>query len=139
MAISRDPSLAKSLEDRLFEAYFQAGMSLHGQGKADEAEGYYLKALASGRQEPALSYNLGNLYRERGELGKAEEAYRSALKADAGWAKAHLGLALLAETRKDWQTALSEWGLYLEGEPQSEIASQVEERIAKISAALKRR
>jgi len=138
-AIRRNGDLARTLKDRLFQAHVQMALSFHQQGRLDEAQVHYLKALSLRGSEAALLYNLGNLYRERGELGKAEEAYRSTLKADAGWAKAHLVLALLAEGRKDWQTALSEWGLYLEGEPQSEIASQVEERIAKISAALKRR
>jgi tetratricopeptide (TPR) repeat protein len=120
------------------EAYSQVGLSLHGQGKASEAEGYYLKALALGRQQPALSYNLGNLYRERGELEKAEAAYRSALKADAGWTRAHMGLALVAEAQKNWPGALMEWKLYLEAQPQSDLAAQIRERIEKISSALNR-
>jgi tetratricopeptide (TPR) repeat protein len=83
-------------------------------------------------------YNLGNLYREMGEPKKAEEAYRSSLKADSGWAKSHMGLALLAEARKDWQTALSEWKLFLEKDPQSDLAGQTRERIEKIASALER-
>ena len=81
---------------------------------------------------------LGNLYREKGDLEKAEEAYRSSLKADARWAKAHMGLALLAEARKDWQMALSEWRFFLEKDPQNDLAEQIRERIEKISSALER-
>jgi hypothetical protein len=50
-----------------------------------------------------------------------------------------LGLALTAEARKDWQAALSEWKLFVEKEPQSDLSGQVKERIEKISAALKPR
>jgi tetratricopeptide (TPR) repeat protein len=139
MAIAQDSGLEGSLKERMSEAYSQSAMSLHQQGKAEEAEGHYLKALSLGRQDPALSYNLGNLYREKGELEKAEEAYRSSLQVDTGWAKAHLGLALTAEARKDWQAALSEWKLFVEKEPQSDLSGQVKERIEKISAALKPR
>jgi hypothetical protein len=42
----------------------------------------------------------------------------------------------LAEARKDWQTALSEWKLFLEKDPQSDLAGQTRERIEKISVAL---
>ncbi|MDH7498781.1 MAG: tetratricopeptide repeat protein [candidate division NC10 bacterium] len=134
----QDPGLKSSLQERLYDAYSQMALFLHQQGKGEEAEGYYLKALALGRQEPAVSYNLGNLYRERGEWAKAEESYRFALQADAGWAKAHMGLALCAEAKKDWQAALSEWRLFLEKEPPSDLSGQVRERIEKISAALDR-
>lgn len=138
MAIDRDPDLAKSLNDKLFRAHSQMALSFHEQGSLDKAQAHYLEALSLSGNEATLLYNLGNLYRERGDLEKAEEAYRSSLKADAGWAKAHMGLALLAEARKDWQTALSEWRLFLERDPQSDLAAQIRERIEKISSALER-
>jgi tetratricopeptide (TPR) repeat protein len=138
MAISQNPELAKSLKDKLFRAHSQMALSLHEQGGLDRAEAHYLEALSLRGNEAALLYNLGNLYREKGDLEKAEEAYRSSLKADARWAKAHMGLALLAEARKDWQASLSEWRLFLEKDPQSDLARQIRERIEKISSALER-
>ncbi|MFH0872388.1 MAG: tetratricopeptide repeat protein, partial [bacterium] len=137
-AIKCDPNLSSNLMDVLFRAHSQMALSLHEQGKLDAAESHYLKALVLQGPESSLLCNLGNLYREKGELKKAEEAYRSALQASPGWAKAHMGLALLAETRKDWQTALYEWRLFLEQEPRSESAGQIRERIEKISSALNR-
>jgi tetratricopeptide (TPR) repeat protein len=138
MAISRNRELANSLKDKLFRAHSQMALSLHEQGELDKAEAHYLEALSLRGNEAALLYDLGNLYREKGDLEKAEEAYRSSLKADARWAKAHMGLALLAEARKDWQASLSEWRLFLEKDPQSDLAGQIKERIEKISSALER-
>jgi len=118
------------------ELHFHLGLLYEEGGQLDDAEPHYLKALALRWQDPALLHNLGDLYREKGELERAEGSYRAALKADPGWAPAHLGLALLAEARKDWQVALREWRLFLEGKPQSDLADQVRGRIEKISRAL---
>jgi hypothetical protein len=49
-----------------------------------------------------------------------------------------MGLALLAEARKDWQMALSEWRFFLEKDPQNDLAEQIRERFEKISSALER-
>jgi tetratricopeptide (TPR) repeat protein len=66
------------------------GTLYHEQGKLDEAEQMYLKALKPGTglevpnirplREIDTMYNLGLLYSKKGELGQAEEMYQLILQ-----------------------------------------------------------
>ncbi len=70
-------------------------VALADLGRPDEAERSYLKALDLEPLEYRGYYNLGNVYRERGELEKAESAYRSAIRIKPSHAQSHLNLGLV--------------------------------------------
>jgi tetratricopeptide (TPR) repeat protein len=68
-----------------------------------EAEGYYLAALAI-RPRAAVSYcAVGDALRRHNDFAEATEYYHQALQLDAGYARAHsdLGLTLQAQGRLD--------------------------------------
>jgi Tfp pilus assembly protein PilF len=76
-------------------AYNDLGAYLIEQGKHDEAEPWFERALAAPHYDARVypHFNLGRVFAARGELKRAAAAYRSALRerADFGPARAALG------------------------------------------------
>lgn len=72
---------------------------LMASGKRDSALAK-LKASSLTAKSPALTFNLGNLYFETGEIEKAAESYEAALKEFPSFRRAHKNLAL-AHIRSD--------------------------------------
>ncbi len=81
--------------------------------KFDEAEKYYLDAIAADPAYPLAQFNLGNLYDEQGRLQEAFEFYRRALSLNPHYADAHFNLALLCERTGDPLKAVHHWKAYL--------------------------
>ncbi len=73
-----------------------AGAAAAASGDWALAEQHYSAALASGGGAPAMT-GLGLAYRNTGRFGLAEDAYRSALQADPGYAPAMLNLGVLLD------------------------------------------
>jgi len=75
-----------------------AAMALSQAGKADEAIAAYEGILAKAPGVPLVHYNLGNAYKKKGDLPKAEEAMRRSVELNPLFVDGWVGLAtLLAE------------------------------------------
>jgi tetratricopeptide (TPR) repeat protein len=75
-----------------------AAMALSQAGKADEAIAAYEAILAKAPGVPLVHYNLGNAYKKKGDLPKAEEAMRRSVELSPLFVDGWVGLAtLLAE------------------------------------------
>lgn len=79
---------------------------LDSEGKCDEAEPYYQRALASGPPSPALLNNVGNHYLVCGQPEKARAYFERLLKADPAHVNANLQLARIATDQKQGAKAL---------------------------------
>lgn len=85
--------LAQDFPDRP-EGYNKIGMVFAETGQLNEAEQYFLRALAQDRTyAPALT-NLGNIYLERGQTGEAIQHYMLALQSDPEYPAAHRNLGV---------------------------------------------
>lgn len=120
LAYSRLGNVSKAVES--FEAALAADRSaplLIAAAKAymdarspAKAEALLLEAIASGDDDVAAAngrFLLGDIYRERGELGKAEEQYVLALAKDPESAEAHYRLGLVWQAKGDPIKARAEW------------------------------
>lgn len=83
-------------------------------GKSEEAETLYLRAIAADATVSSAHANLGVIYQSRGEYGKAEECFKTALSLDEGNAVKHNNLANLyvlmgrsEDARREARIALS--------------------------------
>ena len=82
-------------------ADINAAMALSQAGKADEAIAAYEAVLAKAPGVPLVHYNLGNAYKKKGDVPKAEEAMRRAVELNPLFVDGWVGLAtLLAEGGK---------------------------------------
>jgi predicted Zn-dependent protease len=59
--------------------YLNTGFVLLEQGRAEDAEGVWRKGLQASGGDPSLAYNLGQLYRSRGEPRRAFEVLMTSL------------------------------------------------------------
>jgi len=72
---------------------FRIAMRSYDGGDWEGAIQYANFVLRAEPNSPDLHYLIGESYRQMGEYGQAEEAYRNALALDENFAPAHLGLA----------------------------------------------
>lgn len=72
-----------------------------GDGDFDAAEEFYVRALEANPEDALAKVGLGNLHRGRGNLGRAIEAFRQAVKLDGEMWQGHynLGQALHLESK----------------------------------------
>lgn len=70
------------------------GIALGAAGRFGSATDLYLQRLAENPEQPEVWNNLGNFYFQTGELMKAEEALKNALKYRPRYVDAHLNLCL---------------------------------------------
>ncbi|MGJ8634758.1 MAG: tetratricopeptide repeat protein [Luteolibacter sp.] len=82
-----------------------AVQQLMASGKRDSALAK-LKSSSLTAKSPALTFNLGNLYFETGEIEKAAEAYQAALKEFPSFRRAHKNLALAHIRQNELEKAL---------------------------------
>ena len=73
------------------------GSLLHEQGRLEEAERVYTRALADVGDDPVILFNLGVLMEDMNRRMEAVHAYQKALRLDPGLADAHYNVALLFE------------------------------------------
>ncbi len=76
------------------EGYNKLGVILAQKGSLEDAEQYFLTALAKDRMHAPALTNLGNIYLERGELETAVKHYTLALSIDGEYAPAHRNLSV---------------------------------------------
>lgn len=77
------------------DAYYNYGVLLIMQGKLDEAEQAFRKALAISPSYAAAHNDLGNLLERQGKLPEAAAEYRKATESDPGFRRAHFNLGRL--------------------------------------------
>jgi Flp pilus assembly protein TadD len=71
------------------------GIVYYEQGKAEQAEAAFKRALELNDKRPEIYNRLGILYRSQGRFAEARQAYERALKRDQRYANAHLNLGIL--------------------------------------------
>jgi tetratricopeptide (TPR) repeat protein len=74
------------------EAY-NAGMRAYQKGNWTEAADYFQQVLASESNDADVYYHLGDVYRFENKYANALSAYQKAIKIDAAFAPAYLGVA----------------------------------------------
>ncbi len=79
---------ALEMSPELAHLYNKIGMALRKVSKFETAEKYYLKASAYLGRDPNLFFNLGRLYVDWGNWGKAIKAADAALKLEPDFAEA---------------------------------------------------
>lgn len=79
---------------------------LDGEGKCDEAEPYYQRALASGEPSAALLNNVGNHYLVCGQPAKARPYFERLLNANPAHSNGNLQLARILTDQKQGAKAL---------------------------------
>ena len=77
------------------DAYYNYGVLLTMEGKLDEAEQAFRKALAIAPSYYAAYNNLGNLLERQGKLPEAAAEYRKALEGSPAFRRAHFNLGRL--------------------------------------------
>jgi len=82
------------------------GVVLDAQKRYDEAEGFYERALKLDPHFTPLLNNLGNHYLEKGDIGRAEEAYLKVVSIDPSHPNANLHLAQMSVAAKKGDAAL---------------------------------
>ena len=77
------------------DAYYNYGELLSMEGKLDEAEQAFRKALAISPSYAAAHNDLGNVLERQGKLSEAAAEYRKAIEGDAGFRRGHFNLGRL--------------------------------------------
>jgi tetratricopeptide (TPR) repeat protein len=78
--------------------YFEEGMRLHSEKRIDEAIGNLGKAVKIKPESPALTYNLGLMYMEKGDNKSAEQYLKSSLENIKSTEFTKVNLAMYPET-----------------------------------------
>lgn len=76
------------------EGYNKVGVILAQTGQLEQAEKYFLRAIAQDRMHAPALTNLGNIYLERGETEQAIQHYLLALQSDPEYPPAHRNLGV---------------------------------------------
>ncbi len=71
------------------------GIIYASDGRDDDAEKQYKKAIKLNKNNPVVYNQLGILHRQNGRFKKAESAYKKAIKLDENYANAHINLGIL--------------------------------------------
>jgi tetratricopeptide (TPR) repeat protein len=105
--------ISAGLTPRDFQWPYLLGYLAHGEGRLEEAVGFYEKALAIVPGVPPALIRLASVYAELGNADKAEWLYGEALRANptSAAAEAGLGELLLAQDRAAEAAALLERAL----------------------------
>ncbi len=82
------------------------GIVLDSQGRYQEAEDAYLKAIKLAPDSAPLLNNIGNHYLARGDAAKARNSFEKVLAREPSHPNANLQLARLAVDQKDFPVAL---------------------------------
>jgi tetratricopeptide (TPR) repeat protein len=127
---------AKAVED--FEAALRGGRAAPlliaaakayvDAGEPKKAEALLLEAVSPAVQDDVAVENgrfiLGEIYRSRGDLARAEEQYSLALAKDPASAEAHYRLGLVAQAKGDPLRARAEWRKSVSIDPMHAAARQ---------------
>lgn len=98
------PALAEHPNDA--RALGLMAVILDAEKRYEDAESFYDRALKLDPRSPALLNNIGNHYLEKGDFGRAKEAYLKVVTVDPAHPNANLHLAQMSVATKDGQAAL---------------------------------
>jgi tetratricopeptide (TPR) repeat protein len=103
-----DVSALAAMADRI-----NAVGALSREGKLDEAQAGYEALAAELPTVPLIPYNLGFIYKKKGDAARAEASFRKALELDVKFPEAYnaLAISLLESGRKDEAVAVLEKGV----------------------------
>ena len=105
MDTARTNDIEKHKRTQHYEVLRELGDCYTSVGNHSQAQRCYEKAASLGPDEPGPYVGLGVSALQRGQLDDAEIAFRVACRLDATCAKAHSGLAMVAQQRNDFQQA----------------------------------
>lgn len=97
-----------------FDLFFQQYFILEAMDQTDEAQEFLNEGLEISGLGSAYKYNRAKIYYYLGNTKKAEESLNAALEKDI--VEANLYLGKIAEDREDYETAVSLYETYLDGE-----------------------
>ena len=102
------------------------------EGRDVEAVALLEKAIQQNPASAAYHDRLAKTFFRQQRLAEAERAYHEALKIDAGWLPAYLGLAQIAETRQASKEAARWYQTLIARAPNSPEAAKAREQLARI-------
>lgn len=82
------------------------GVSLVYLGREAEAEAEFRAAVAIDKECSPAYTNLGNIYKERGDVNKAIELYERAIQADPSYSNAYHNLGVLYNNEKRYDKGI---------------------------------
>jgi predicted Zn-dependent protease len=130
----RDDDFARALQPVVRE---DARLNLE-MGRLKVAEAEIAKARAWNPEDPGVHFLKGSLRLAQAEKdeeagsrlrGEAEDAFRTAIDLDAGYAEAHRELGRLLDARKDYRGACAQFRRYLDLDPEADDMSAVLDRV----------
>lgn len=74
------------------EPHINLGTIAFGEGKADEAFGWYEKARLIEPREPLIYFNMGNMYAQKGNMDKAMKCWYDALDVEPSYRAAQVNI-----------------------------------------------
>jgi tetratricopeptide (TPR) repeat protein len=119
-----EAALAKSRSDLLLIAAAKAYLDA---GEGVKAESLLLEAIANGKDDLAKEngrFILGDIYKARGEIPKAQDQYQLVLATDPSSAEAHYRLGLTYQLSGDPIKARAEWRKAVSIDPMHAAARQ---------------
>jgi tetratricopeptide (TPR) repeat protein len=90
------------------DAYYNYGELLTMEGKLDEAEQAFRKALTISPSYAAAHNNLGNVLERQGKLSEAAAEYRKAIEADPSFRRGHFNLGRLMINQHKYAEAIEQ-------------------------------
>jgi tetratricopeptide (TPR) repeat protein len=127
--LRKDPKAALELYEQLLTSqpnspklWNERGVTLHQDGRYDDAEASYRKAIAADSHYALAQNNLGIALYHRGDVEGSLAALGAAVEAQPSFAKARLNLALLLYKGKRVQKALEAYRQALTTAPEHPIA-----------------
>jgi len=114
----------------MLRPHLRSADALVPEGRLQEAEAAYLRALALRPLHPATRNNLGRLYLSQGRLTEAEAQFEALLSASPDNIPARLNLGGLLLRRGEWQRAR---GVYSRALEFGDTGGQAQRHLGKIS------
>ncbi|MBN2133948.1 MAG: tetratricopeptide repeat protein [Sedimentisphaerales bacterium] len=105
MDTARTNEVEKHKHTQHYEVLREMGDCYTSVGDYGQAQRCYEKAASLGPDEPGPYVGLGVAALQKDQLDEAEIAFRVACRLDANCAKAHAGLAMVAQRRQDYPQA----------------------------------
>ncbi|MFA6216993.1 MAG: tetratricopeptide repeat protein [Candidatus Omnitrophota bacterium] len=107
------PSFAEGLATQEAVNYFNEGVKAHKDGDLERANACYQKTMilepGNNTYRAFVLNNRGAIYMSQGDMGRAEEMFVEALRANPAYKPAQLNLGLVIEAKGDRVKALEFW------------------------------
>jgi tetratricopeptide (TPR) repeat protein len=100
---------ATELNHVFAEGYYNLGITLHDQGKFDEAIIAYKRAFEIDPGYALAYYNMGNTLKEQNKLDEATTAYQRAIDLNPAYAEAHNNIGNALREQKKFSSAVKHY------------------------------